>query len=149
MSGRTPTVSQGYATVILGVELAIAGLLVVGFVLVRLGHVRAHRTVQSSMVLLNIPVVLVAMAPYYGTYVVPGLLGSLGRPFHLYPTLMLVAGALSETLGVYIILVAGTNWIPERFRFRCCKLWMRTELALWWLVVLAGIGTYSAWWVGS
>jgi uncharacterized membrane protein YozB (DUF420 family) len=147
MSGLIPTASAGYAMAILVVELVIAGLLVVGWVLVRLGHVRAHRALQSSMVLLNIPVVLVAMAPYYWTYVLPGLPGSLGQSFYLYPTLMLVAGALAEALGVYIILVAGTNLVPERFRFRRYKLWMRTELILWWAVVLAGIATYYAWWV--
>ena len=55
---------------------------------------------------------------------------------------MLFAGATAELLGVYIILVAGTNWVPARFRFRRYKLWMRTELVLWWGVVIAGLTTY-------
>lgn len=32
--------------------------------------------------------------------------------------------------------------MPERFRFRRYKLWMRTELALWWGVVITGLTTY-------
>ena len=48
-------------------------------------------------------------------------------------------------LGVFIILVAGTNLIPERYRFRRYKLWMRTELALWWSVVALGLSTYVLW----
>lgn len=147
MSGLLPTVTAPLATGLLIAELAIAGALVAGTLLARAGHVRAHRALQSSMVLLNLPIVLTLMAPAYWTYVLPGIPGSLGQSFYLYPTLMLVAGAAAEALGVYIVLAAGTNWVPERFRFRRYKLWMRTELILWWAVVLAGIATYYAWWV--
>jgi uncharacterized membrane protein YozB (DUF420 family) len=147
MTGYLPTPTVQLATIVLGTELAIAGLLLVGMLVVRLGHVRAHRAIQSSMVLLNIPIVLALMAPDYWNYVRPGLPGSLGQSFFLFPTLMLVAGAVAEVLGIYIILVAGTNLVPERFRFRRYKLWMRTELILWWAVVLAGIATYYTWWV--
>jgi len=149
MSGLIPTASEAYATEVLVLELVIASLLVVGWVLVRLGHVRAHRAIQGSMVLVNIPVVLVAMLPYYEQYVLPGLPASLGKSFYLYPTIMLFAGAAAEVLGIYILLVAGTSLVPERFRFRRYKLWMRSELILWWVVVLAGIATYYAWWMPS
>ncbi len=147
MSGFLPSASAEYGTAVLVVELVIAGMLVVGMFVVRSGHVRAHRAIQSSMVLLNIPVVLVAMAPYYWADVWPGLPGALGQSFYLFPTLMLAAGAVAEALGVYILLVAGTNLLSERFRFRRYKLVMRTELVLWWVVVLAGIDTYYSWWV--
>jgi hypothetical protein len=30
-------------------------------------------------------------------------------------------------------------------RFRRWKFWMRIELALWWTVLLLGIGTYYIW----
>ena len=146
MSAFPPPASEPLATAVLGTELAIAAMLVVGMFVVRAGHVRAHRAIQGSMVLLNIPIVLVLMLPYYWQYVLPGLPAAGGQPFYLYPTVMLVAGILAEALGVYILLVAGTNLIPERFRFRRYKRWMRTELILWWAVVLAGIATYYAWW---
>ena len=142
-----PTVTAPIAVGIVITELAIASALIVGMFIVRAGHVRAHRALQSSMVLLNIPIVLVLMAPAYWTYVLPGLPGSLGESFYLYPTFMLIAGASAEALGIYVLLVAGTNWIPERFRFRRYKLWMRAELILWWAVVLAGVATYYTWWV--
>jgi len=32
--------------------------------------------------------------------------------------------------------------LPRRFRFHRYKLWMRTELTLWWLIVGIGIGVY-------
>ena len=62
-------------------------------------------------------------------------------------TLMLVAGVTVETLGVYVILVAGTNLLPERLRFRQYKLWMRTVVALWWAVLLAGAATFYVWYL--
>lgn len=124
------------------VEVALAAALVLGAFLARTGHIRAHRYLQSSVIFVNIPIVLYAMVPPYLMYIAPGLPGHLGEPSSLVPSIMLVAGAAAELLGIYIILVAGTTWIPERFRFRNYKLWMRTELALWWAVVICGLLTY-------
>jgi uncharacterized membrane protein YozB (DUF420 family) len=133
--------------VVLLVELAIAFMLIVGMFVVRRGHIRAHMYIQSSMVLVNIPIVLTWMVPEYTQYVLPGIPHDIGQQFYWVPTLMLVAGIAAEALGVFILLVAGTKWIPERLRFRRYKLWMRSELLLWWLVVLLGISTYYVWYV--
>ncbi|MCI4351865.1 MAG: hypothetical protein L3K14_00520 [Thermoplasmata archaeon] len=142
MAGLFPSDAPLLADLVALVEIAMAAMLVVGAVLVRLGHVRAHRYLQSSIILVNIPIVLYWMVPAYLQLIVPYLPGELEQPVVLVPTLMLIAGAAAEALGIYIILVAGTTWIPERFRFRRYKLWMRTELALWWGIVLAGLTTY-------
>lgn len=129
------------------VEVAIAVLLLVGAFLVRRGHVRAHLLVQSSMVLVNLPIVLAWMVPQFLANVLPDLPGEIGGPFYLVPTLMLLAGGCAEGLGIYILLVAGTGLLPERWRFRRYKLWMRTELGLWWSVVVLGLSTYLTWYV--
>ena len=129
------------------VEIGIAATLVLGWALVRRGHIRAHMYLQSSMVLLNIPIVLAWMVPEYILYVLPGVPGELTVPFYWVPTVMLLAGIAAEALGVYIILVAATGLIPARFRFRNYKRWMRTELILWWSVVIAGLLTYYVWYV--
>jgi uncharacterized membrane protein YozB (DUF420 family) len=133
-----------YANLFLVVELVIGVLLLAGMFLVRRGHVRAHMYIQSSMVLVNIPIVLLWMLPSYTTFVLPDL-GEIAQAFYWVPTLMLVVGAAAEILGVYIILVAATNIVPVRWRFRRYKLWMRTELVLWWSVLLLGVGTYYVW----
>jgi uncharacterized membrane protein YozB (DUF420 family) len=130
-------------------EFTVAILLVVGTLLVRRGFVRAHMLIQSSMVFVNIPVVLSWMVPQYLSFVLPGLPGELPEPAYLVPTAMLALGAAAEALGIYIVLVAGTNVVPERFRFRRYKLWMRTELLLWWSVLLLGISTYYVWYLGA
>jgi uncharacterized membrane protein YozB (DUF420 family) len=147
MAGGFPPGAPILSDTLAIVEVALAVMLLVGVALIRRGHVRAHRILQSSIIFVNIPIVLYGMIPAYGTYVLPDLPGGLGQAMVLVPTLMLVFGVLAEALGVYIVLVAGTDWVPERFRFRRYKLWMRTELALWWGVVVAGLLTYWLFWV--
>lgn len=142
MTGLFPPNAPAVADAAAVVEVVMAVILLVGWLLVRRGHVRLHRLLQSSVVLVNIPIVLYAMVPPYLDYVAPYVPSQLGQASVLVPSLMLVAGAAAELLGIYIILVAGTSWIPERFRFRRYKLWMRTELGLWWAVVVSGLLTY-------
>lgn len=129
------------------VEVAIGVMLIVGMFVVRRGHVRAHKWIQSVMVLGNLPFVLLWMVPEYLLYVLPGIPGELSNSFYWVPTLMLLAGGTAEALGVYILLVAGTNWLPEKLRFRRYKLWMRAELGLWWAVLVTGLTTYYVWYV--
>jgi uncharacterized membrane protein YozB (DUF420 family) len=126
-------------------EIGIAVLLLAGMFVVRAGHVRLHKYIQGSMILVNIPVVLTWMVPQYLAHVLPELGSELAQPYYLLPTIALVAGSLAEILGIYILLVAGTNLLPERYRFRRYKLWMRTELGLWWTVVVIGLLTYYVW----
>jgi uncharacterized membrane protein YozB (DUF420 family) len=130
---------------VLVAELAIGLTLLAGMFVVRAGHVRAHKYLQSAMVLVNVPLVLALMLPTYLKDVAPSLPSGLSQPFSYYPTAMLLLGIAAEALGIYIILVAGTSLIPERWRFRRYKLVMRTELILWWSVLLLGIATYSVW----
>ena len=129
-------------------ELGVSAMLVVGMFVVRRQHVRVHKWIQSSMVPVNIPVVLAWMVPRYLAQVLPDLPGQLTEPYYLLPTIALVVGAVAEGLGVYIILVAGTNWLPERWRFRRYKVWMRTELGLWWALVILGLAIYYVWYAG-
>ena len=41
-----------------------------------------------------------------------------------------VLGTTAELLGLYIVIVAGTNILPEWLRFKHWKWWMRTEPVL-------------------
>jgi len=62
-------------------------------------------------------------------------------------TIHALLGLTAELLGIYIVIVAGTRALPQRLRFKDWKLWMRTELMLWSIVVLTGLGTYYAWYI--
>lgn len=137
--------APAFADVVAIVEVAMACSLLAGMFVVRSGRIRTHMYLQASIVLVNLPLVLYWMVPQYVEYVLPGIPGEIFEPYYLLPTLGLVVGALAEGLGVYIILVAATHLLPERWRFRRYKRWMRTELALWWLVVVLGLSIYLVW----
>ena len=49
--------------------------------------------------------------------------------------------------ALYILLSAGTNILPAQNRLTRYKHWMRSVLALWWLVLLLGVATYIRWYV--
>jgi len=51
-------------------------------------------------------------------------------------------GGTAELLAIYVILVAGSSLLPERYRFSRYKPWMRTTLALWLMALLLGFATY-------
>ena len=35
--------------------------------------------------------------------------------------------------------------LPEKFRFTNYKVWMRTLVVLWWVVLALGTATYARW----
>jgi uncharacterized membrane protein YozB (DUF420 family) len=119
--------------------------LLFGMLLARRRHFRAHKYCQSAVLLLNLPLIAFIMFPSFRDNVQPQLPGSLGDRFYAVATVHAVIGAIAQVLGLYIILVAGTKLVPRRLRFRRYKPWMRTELVLWWIVILAGVGVYSVW----
>ena len=149
MAAELGTLAPLASDVVLFVELGIGVGLIVGMFLVRSGRVRAHMWLQSSLVVVNLPIVLAWMVPSYVAHVLPDLPGELLDPYYLVPTVMLVVGALAEGLGIFVLLVAGTSLIPERFRFRRYKLWMRTVLGLWWGVLVFGVSTYYVWYLSG
>lgn len=125
--------------------MALGVVLVLGIVAVRAGRIRLHKYLQSCVVLGNLPVVLTTMVPQYVAIVLPQISGRWAEPSNLLPTAMLVLGAIAESLGVYILLVAGTDWLPERWRFRRYRWWMWAETLLWWTVLAVGLSVYVVW----
>jgi hypothetical protein len=89
--------------------------------------------------------IALVMWPSLHTRVVPRLSGHLWKRSCAIATGHGVLGALAEVGGPYILLVAGTNFLPHSWRFQRWKLLMRIELVLWWVVLLTGFGTYYAW----
>lgn len=75
----------------------------------------------------------------------PEIPRNLHRPYYWVPTLHAGLGTLAQLLGLFIIWQAGTGLVPAALRFENYKLWMRTELVLWWMVILFGIVTYWVW----
>ena len=129
----------------LAVQILMGVALLAGMFLARRKRYRAHGICQSTVILLNLIPIFTYMGPVFGRGVFPKIPAMLGQGFYALPTAHATLGTLAELLGLYIILRAGTDVLPEAFRFKNYKLWMRSELLLWWLVIFLGISTYWVW----
>jgi uncharacterized membrane protein YozB (DUF420 family) len=87
------------------------------------------------------------MWPSFQQQVKPALSKGLHKWYYEVATTHAVLGIAAELLGLYIVLVAGTNVLPQWLRLKHWKRWMRTELLLWVIVLLSGVATYCAWYV--
>lgn len=129
----------------LTVQLIMGLALVGGAFLARAKRYAAHGVCMTTVLVLNLVPIAVVMLPSFAQLVVPQLAGHLHKQYYFVATVHGALGAAAELLGLYILLVAGTNILPEAWRFRRWKLWMRFELGLWMAVLLSGIGTYIVW----
>jgi uncharacterized membrane protein YozB (DUF420 family) len=77
--------------------------------------------------------------------VIPKIPLKLGKAYYALATAHATLGTITEIAGLYVLLAAGTSILPERFRITKYKLWMRTLLVLWWVVLLMGFATYARW----
>jgi hypothetical protein len=102
---------------------------------------------QSVIVLLNLAVIAVMMVPSFGVHVLPWIPAKLGKPYYAVATAHAALGSVTEMAGLYILLSAGTSLLPEKFRITKYKLWMRSVLVLWWVVLMLGMATYTRWYV--
>jgi len=135
------------ADVTLLLELALGVGLLAGALLARAGRHRAHAACQAVIVLLNLVVIVLTMLPSFGRQVLPKLPVRIGKPFYVLAATHAGLGAIAELGGLYILLAAGTTVLPEKFRIRRYKFWMRGVLILWWIVLFLGIATYARWYV--
>jgi len=129
------------------IQIAMAVALTIGMFLARQKRFRAHGWTQSTVLILNLVAIASVMAPSFHRQVVLRPSGGWRDAYYAVPTVHAAFGTLVELLGVYVVLVAGTRVLPARLRFRNYKLWMRTTLAFWWVVVMLGLATYYVWYV--
>lgn len=128
------------------VQLTMGAALVAGVVLAKRRRYRAHGICQTTVLLLNLVMIGLVMWPAF-QQVNPTIPKALHKAYYAAPVVHAALGMTAELLGLYIVLVAGTNILPARLRFTNWKLWMRTEFVLWLVVVIGGMGTYYAWYI--
>src|SRR5271167_3040218 len=128
-------------------EIAMGVGLLIGALLARMRRFRAHARCQSAIVLLNLAVILLVMIPSFRAHVSPKIPLKLCKAYYALATGHAALGTMTEIAGLYILLAAGTNVLPEKFRITEYKAWMRTVLVLWWVVLLLGFTTYGRWYV--
>ncbi len=130
------------------IQLAMGIALIVGTFLARAKRYKAHGACQASVLILNLVMIAVVMWPHFSTLVLPRIPARLARTSVAVPAVHGILGAVAETLGLYIVLAAGTDVLPRAWRFTRWKLWMRIEMALWGVVLGNGLGTYFVWYIG-
>jgi len=148
MNGFLGTGATFRADLNLVIQLAMGIALLVGMYLAKRKKFREHKYCQSSVMVLNLAMIFLIMVPSFHKQVEPQVPGGLKDAYYLIPYVHAILGTIAEVLGIYIVLVAGTKLVPRKLRFKRYKPWMRTALALWWIVVLLGAGTYCAWYLG-
>ena len=131
----------------LTIQIAMGVALISGAFLARAKNFVAHGICQTAVLVLNLVMICFLMWPSFHSNVLPRLPKRLGTRFYAVATIHGFLGVLAEIFGLYIVLVAGTKVLPKSWRFKRWKLWMRIELALWWIVLLMGMMTYSVWFV--
>jgi uncharacterized membrane protein YozB (DUF420 family) len=145
--GFLGTAAPAYADMTLLLEMAMGVGLIIGALLARFGRIRQHAWCQSAIVLLNIALIVLTMIPSFRAHVSPKIPIKLGKSYYALATAHATLGSVTEIAGLYILLAAGTSVLPKKFRITKYKLWMRTVLVLWWVVLLLGLATYARWYV--
>jgi plastocyanin/uncharacterized membrane protein YozB (DUF420 family) len=147
MNGFLGTGATFYADLNLLVQIAMGVALLYGMRLARKKNFQAHKICQSSVMIFNLVMIFLIMAPSFHRQVQPQIPDGLQEGYYLVAFLHAGLGTLAELLGLYIVLVAATNILPEKLKFNRYRPWMRTELGLWWMVIFLGLGTYYFWYI--
>ena len=129
------------------VQVVMGLALIAGSFLAKRKRYAAHGICQTTVLLLNLGLIGLVMWPSFQQQVKPGLPERLHKWYFAAATIHALLGATAELLGLYIATVAGTRVLPQFLRFQNWKRWMWTELMLWWIVLITGMGTYYAWYI--
>ena len=144
MKGFLGTGAPFGADLNLVVQLIMGLALIAGVLLAKQERYTAHGICQTTVLLLNLLMIGLVMWPSFQQQVKPALSKVFHKWYYEAATIHALLGIAAELLGLYIVIVAGTNLLPRRLRFKRWKLWMRTELVLWAIVLDSGVGTYCA-----
>jgi len=147
MGGFLGTGATFAADLNLVIQALMGVALILGGFLARWKHFRAHAICQTTVLALNLLMIALVMWPSFHAQVAPGLSRHLIVPYYAVAAAHGALGALAEVFGLYIALMAGTRVVPRRLRLKNWRLWMRAELALWWVVILTGGGAYYSWYL--
>ena len=145
--GFLGTAAPRYADLVLLLEIGMAAGLLLGAALARMGRFREHAWCQSAIVLSNLAVIALTMAPSFRAHVSPKIPLRIGKAYYGLATAHAALGTLAEISALYVLLAAGTKVLPPKLQMTDYKLWMRSVLVVWWLEFALGLATYIRWYV--
>lgn len=146
MNGFLGTGATFRADLNLVLQILMGLALLFGWWLARRKKFDAHGRCQSLVLLLNLMLIGTIMLPAFNRQVLPKIPSGLHDAYYLTAAIHAAIGTLAEVLGLYVVMVA-IKAVPASVRFQNWKLWMRTTLAVWWIALLFGFGTYYYWYV--
>src|ERR1700692_3608923 len=97
----------------LTIQIAMGVALIFGAYLARAKRFVAHGICQTVVLVLNFLMIWFLMWPSFHSHVLPRLPKRLGKRFYAVATVHGVLGVLAEILGLYIVLLARTQTLPE------------------------------------
>jgi len=147
MKGFLGTGATFAADLNLVVQLIMGIALLVGGLLAKQKRYAGHGICQTSVLLLNLWMIALVMWPSFHQQVGSALPRVFHKRYFTVATIHAALGVAAELLGLYIVMVAGTNLLPQRLCLKRWKPWMRAELVLWWSVLLSGVWTYYVWYI--
>jgi len=109
-----------------------------------------HQKIQTTVVLLNIPLIAGIMLISFLDEVAPGLPQNLVRPRTAVAAVHALLGTFGELLGLFVVLRMSPSTrrlIPGFMRFQNVKGVMRFTLGTWWAITLVGLATYYVWYM--
>lgn len=145
--GFLGTGASSYTDLVLLLEIGLGLALLLGAVLARRRRYRLHAWCQSAVVLINFAIIALLMVPSFHAHVSPKIPAKLCKTYYSLATAHAALGGVTEIAALFVLLSAGTKILPQQFRLTKYKQWMRSILALWWLVLLLGLATYVRWYV--
>jgi uncharacterized membrane protein YozB (DUF420 family) len=123
-------------------QLLAGALLLAGVVFARRARYGVHAVCQSGAFIAVLVLTLVWMAPAFHETYWDALSRRVVNRVNVVVVAHVVVGTVALLLGAWVVLVAGTSLVPERWRFTRYKPWMRSLLAVWWLAILLGVAAY-------
>ena len=141
------TAATRHVDIVLLLEIGMGLALLAGALLARRTRFRAHACCQAVVVLLNAAIIILVMVPSFRLQVGPKIPLKLGKAYYALATVHGALGAVVECAALYILLAAGTRLLPNKLRITRYKVWMRTVLVGWWIVLLLGLATYARWYI--
>jgi uncharacterized membrane protein YozB (DUF420 family) len=107
-----------------------------------------HKFIMTGIVLFNWVLIIVIMAVSYSDSVAPNVGDDLSDRFYLIPTIHLLFGITAQLLGTYLVIrMWFEDQLPDWFKVKRIKRYMRLTLALWLATALLGALIYFVWYV--
>lgn len=111
------TIAMRPAAANLALQFLMVLGLSLGMLLARQKRFRAHGRLQAVLVLLNIVLIVTIMFPSYRRQVVPNIRLSFQDSYYGMASAHAVLGFAAQWLGLYVLAVAGTSFLPGSLQF--------------------------------